>query len=320
MLFKDQKKYVSSAVSSLGKSFLILTFTILIFWFNCSFSAFARDSGIPEDLVKAVNFFHKGRYKKALKAFESVIRRDPNTSEAVEALFYTAECLYALENWAGAVEKYNNFLNRSSKQDTIERLVPHFAESLVKTGNLYEAIQIYGDWLEKYKDSTQAKKIRERLIELNHELAENLIKKKKYHQAKDILDILLQEKNIKNGHILQKQLAECHFFLKQWPEAINVYKEVRSRNPEDTLQELISYRIILAGFAQKTWALVLKEAEGFLMNYPKSSLCSEVIYLKAWSLYMSGQYKKAVEFLFSRPEFTPILDMQKCPRVGLFAR
>ncbi|MGA1863503.1 MAG: tetratricopeptide repeat protein [bacterium] len=44
--------------------------------------------------------------------------------------------------------------------------------------------------------------------------------------------------------------------------------------------------------------------------FPKSTSWTRVIYLKAWALYMSGQYKKAVDFLLSRPEYTSALGLQ----------
>jgi tetratricopeptide (TPR) repeat protein len=307
----SQKKYFSPSILSLWKSCLILAFTLLVLWSEFTLLVFAKDSGIPENLVMAVNYFQNGHYEKALKAFESVIRRDPNTPEALEALFYSAECLYALENWADAVEKYRNFHQRSKKEDRIDRLVPHFAEALVKTGGLSEAIQVYERWLDEYKDTTEAKKIKKRLRELHHKLAEDLIKQKKYHQAKDVLKMLLKEaKNKKINHILQKELAECLFFLQLWPEAINAYEEIRKEDPNDPLIAQVNYWIMLARFAQKEWGPALQDADRFLITTPKSPLLPKVIYLKAWSLYKCGQYKKAVDFLLRQPEYKSVPGLQ----------
>ncbi|MGA1839741.1 MAG: tetratricopeptide repeat protein [bacterium] len=189
----SQRKYVFSITRSLLKGGLILVFTFLLLCPESSVLVFAKDSGIREDLGNALNYFQNGHFDKALKTFESVIEKDPNTPEALEALFYRAECLFSLQIW---------------------------------------------------------------------------------------------------------------------PEAIDAYEEIREEDFKHPLKEQINYRIILARFAQKEWTIALDEAERFLTTFPKSTSWTRVIYLKAWALYMCGQYKKAVDFLLGRPEYTSALGLQ----------
>ena len=284
---------------------------MLIFVSASHFSAIAKDSGIPEDIVKAVNFFHKGRYKKAFKAFESVIQRDPNTPEAQEAIYYSAECLYALKDWAGAVERFKRFRMRSSNGGEIDRLFPHYADALQDTGDLSGAIALYEEWLKIHKDSSEAQGVPERLAGLKYRFTEDLMRQGEYEQASHIMAGLLEDETaIEDRWRLLKNLGDCFYFLKMWSDSIGIYEELRREYPEYRFQEQTSYRLMSARFAHKEWVSAIQEADQFLNDYPQSLSRIKAIYQKAWALYRSGEYQKAVDFLFAQPEIIPKLEWQ----------
>lgn len=263
----------------------------------------ARDSGIPEDLVLAVNFFHEGLYTEALKRFESVIRRDPNSIEAIGALFYSAECLYALNRWDEAVERYTAFRTRTPERDCMDRLFPHLPDALEKAGNLSGAIQVFEEWLAIYHDTAPALRVEDHLLELKNELVERYMEAGRYEEAKGIIEELVRKAGDKQRRVeLEKRCADCLFFLKRWQHAIDAYEEVRKEDTGDSVRAEIDQQMLLARYALGQWDRVIKDADRFLALDPEGSGRDRVMYIKAWVLYHTGRYKQAVDCLPSQSE------------------
>ncbi|MGA1796901.1 MAG: tetratricopeptide repeat protein [bacterium] len=263
----------------------------------------ARDSGIPEDLVTAVNFFHEGLYEEALKGFESVIRRDPNSNEAIGALFYSAECLYALNRWDEAVERYTAFRTYTPERDCMDRLFPHLPDALEKAGNLSGAIRVFEEWLAIHHDTAPARRIEDHLFEIKNKLVEQCMEAGRYAEAKDIIEELVGKAEDKQRRVeLEEMFADCLFFLKRWQHAIDAYEKVRKEHAGDSVRAGIDQQILLARYALGQWDRVMDDADRFLALDPEGPGRDRVMYIKAWVLYQTGRYKQAVDCLPSQSE------------------
>jgi len=266
----------------------------------------ARDSGIPKDLITSASFFHEGLYEEALKRFESVIRRDPNSNEAIVALFYSAECLYAMKRWDEAVERYMAFRTQTTERNCIDRLFPHLPDALEKAGNLYGAIQGFEEWLAIYHDTAPAQQIEDHLFELKNKLVERCMEEGRYAEAKGIIEELLR-KAMDDEHriILEKRFADCLFFLEQWEQAIDAYEKIRRNYGEGPACGEISQQILLARFALRQWERVMEDADHCLALDPNGPGHERVMNINAWVLYHTGRYKEAVDCLHPRSEGAP---------------
>lgn len=59
----------------------------------------------------------KERYQVALGKFENIVKKYKGTSSALRALFYLGDCYYRLRDYDKAIDYYEQFINKSSKDD-----------------------------------------------------------------------------------------------------------------------------------------------------------------------------------------------------------
>jgi tetratricopeptide (TPR) repeat protein len=115
---------------------------------------------------KAMNYKNNGEYDLAIKSFEEIITKYPESSKrhrAIDELLVISNLITTRET---VQEKEDS--DRKLNQQALQ--IMNKAESLYKSGNLSDALDMYEEVVRKYKDSVYAEKALEEIRNINFQM------------------------------------------------------------------------------------------------------------------------------------------------------
>lgn len=190
----------------MNKIFLAMVLTLLIFT-GCGKKP---EQNKPADvwLKEGLNYFEKGKYKKAAEAFEQSILEADNPEIAAQAQLFLADSYFFLEQFDEAIPSYEEYIeiypdNEYAKQalyrlalcyykqiDTIDRDKTSIVKALENFQNLKNRFPEYS----KTKGADdKIKELREMLAEREYYVAKFYLRTKKFKAAEMRFKTILEQ-------------------------------------------------------------------------------------------------------------------------------
>ncbi len=115
---------------------------------------------------KALNTFRKDDFKTAEKLFDTFLKQHPNDPLADNALYWSGECHYAQKNFADAVIKFKEVINRFPQGSKVPDALLKIGYSYFSMGDKEQAKNFLKKAVTSYPFSTAGTKAEEKLKEL----------------------------------------------------------------------------------------------------------------------------------------------------------
>ena len=122
-----------------------------------------RDAGPPADYVRAFGLYSSNTFLEAISAFETFLKKNPQSEYAANALYWIGECHYSLSDLPKAKDIFSkvagSYPNSPKAPDALLKL----GYSLVAMKEKDKANTIFESLIKSYPSSPAAAKARERL-------------------------------------------------------------------------------------------------------------------------------------------------------------
>lgn len=195
-------------------------------------------------LTRAKGVMEAGDYENAIKAFDAILERFPQTVLEEEILFLKADAYYRLieedipETLQNAARAYKNAVERYPGSPRSEQAHYRIAQCYKKLGFYTEAISQFGFFTTTYPDSNLLPSARFHTAEAHYQM-------KRYDRALELFERFTfdfpQDPNIKMATF---RIGDCYFKLNEFDKAEYYYeKAIRtwpdlSLLPPDTLNNM----------------------------------------------------------------------------------
>ncbi len=264
------------------------TYLILILVLFYSIPIISQD--YSDVMSSATKDFDEGNFLKAQKAFQKIIVSDEVEDKILStAKFYSAECLFNLEQFDGAAAEFEDFTDEYKNSSFRDR-------AYYRLGSIYFERNLYN-------------KSRNRLITLINEfpeseyvpsayywIGESLIREDKFLEAEEFLQKAITGKK-NNKFVVQTiySLAALYERKEEYKKAVDNYEKVVAFYQENELAPQAQLRMGVCYFKLKEYDSVVLELSDPLINELTKKEQQEAKYILANSFFRLREYNRAAE-------------------------
>lgn len=117
----------------------------------------------------ALNWIQAGDYTKALSTFQQILTQYPKSAQKGEALFWIAECRYALKDYSQAIKDYQKFVQAYPKSEKNPQATLKQGDGFLNLNMTNEAKVFFKKLIQDYPNSEEATQAKGRLAALDKE-------------------------------------------------------------------------------------------------------------------------------------------------------
>ncbi len=252
----DHKLNLMAKVS-LGWSYLRLEkFKLARQYFDQAYS-YARENAILSDEVllgRASICSEMGEYEEALKSYDELIEKFPNSKKLSDAFLGQANIYYLREDYGNAIDSYlgiiNQFAARKDNVDILEKAYFGLAWAYLKRGNVDESIKNF----ELIKNSTVNKTVKISAL---------------------------------------TQIGDAYQDIGQMERAVEVYDDILRDYPESPYTDYVQYRQGIALLKNEKIDAATLSLRSLKTNFPKSKYLNDVDYYLALAYFKKSDWSAA---------------------------
>lgn len=170
-------------------------------------------------------FYDQGKFKKAIKSFETALEIDPSFTDSSVGLSIILNDLGRYEDGQRVFNEAKLMLAQANKGSE-KHLDEKFASKHCELGELYYRHQRYEQAMIEFQ---KALSLSERELDINLQIVDCLVEMERRSDAIRILKHILAEQPHYVPALLR--LGKSHYDLKQIPEAIDCWERVLDKEP-----------------------------------------------------------------------------------------
>jgi len=271
----------------------------------------------------ALALYQAKKYKQAAAAFADCAKRFPDSERASKATLYAGMCLYLADDYAGAIQKLQEKLQKdpsdtealywlgtaylkqkgfAEARGAFEKILKTSpdgpraadasvgcADALLAEGKPEEASKAYRAFAEKHPDHADAPRAL-------YAAAAALHRAGKYEESDKACDAFLAKAaaNALAPHVLFIS-GENRFLEKKYKEAAERYQALLEKHGDSPDVPAARFRLAWVRYFQKDYDAALKELAGIDAKKADAALAAEAIFLQGNCFFEKGNYKKAAE-------------------------
>jgi TolA-binding protein len=263
-----------------------------------------------------------GQHQAALGTYEQFLNTFPENALVTETVMWRGESLYALGDFAKAVESYATAAE-DQKFPMADYATVRQADALAALKQYAEAAAVYASVPAKFKksqyvelcnleagkkyyaagDFSQAQSSLEKVVagggksapEAAHWIARSLLKQSKPAEALSVVEKILPRagKGPQAASLLMDQADAVYELPERRGESVALYAALAEKYPQDPLAPQALYMAAFAAMGQGDHQAALNHADAFLADYADHELHLGAMHVKAESSLLSNQYAEA---------------------------
>ena len=180
------------------------------------------------------------KHKEARSAFQRYIQKNPNGKYLYEAYYRLGRSAHLLQDDKAAVQAYGTFLQKFPTHDYRKWVLPAYAESLSRSGQLPQAVIYFRKSLDEFPKGPMAE-------ESQFGLARSLELQKKPADAIPLYQQVIANPNGRKVAQAMLNLSAIYFERKQYDDAATVYASFVKKFPQ---HDKVGQAYLNAGFAR----------------------------------------------------------------------
>jgi len=267
----------------MNKSILTILFLVLLFA-----TVFSQDNA--NMLCSATKDYHEGNFLKAHRSFQTLIIDDEVNDKILStAKFYSAECLFNLEQFDGAAVEFEQFADNYKNSSFRDRVY-------YRLGTIYFKRNLFNKSRSRFLTLIDEFPYSEYVPSAYYWIGEGLISENNFLEAEDFFKKAIAEKR-NNKFVSQTiySLASLYERKKQYNNAVDYYGKLLAFHRESDLAPQAQLRIGVCYFKLKEYDSVVLELSDPLIKQLKNNGQQEAKYVLANSFFRLREYDRASE-------------------------
>ncbi|MBL0175249.1 MAG: tetratricopeptide repeat protein [Ignavibacteria bacterium] len=245
-----------------------------------------------QDYSFALGLFKDAQYRLAFDQFVDFLKNYPESNSAIDAEYYSAECLYQQEYFTDARARFRSLREKHPRSSLADDAAFREGEAAFRQGKADEAQALFEGVVREYPDGDMA-----------HEAAywagESAFKRDDFANAQRFYGISYE--HYPQGRIRDYALFSLGYLQEKqgkFAQARETYDGVLKEFPRSALSPTVQTRIAACYYQEKAYTETLARLDG-LADSPDPDNAAERLYYRIEAQYQLGRYQEAEQLATS---------------------
>lgn len=240
---------------------------------------------------KAWILFRNQAYEQAQPIFESVYAEAPNTELGEEALFWSADSYYKLNQFSNAARRFKLFIDNYPENEMIGAARYSLGWSYFKTGEYDLAVGPLEDFLNNYNPPPIA--LFPYDIDTQLRIGDAYYALGDYRNAIRFYNQAIGAEP--GGDYAMFQVANSYYRSNRTFEAVSNFRRMLRIYPYSRLKEQAQYNVAYIYLNTSNYSQAIEEFQTVISRYPGTDYAARSQYNIGDAYYNAGEYNRAIE-------------------------
>ncbi|MCG2588387.1 tetratricopeptide repeat protein [Rhodohalobacter sulfatireducens] len=282
----------------------LLTFLGEVFYANNEYTRSMETFQLAEEITdldpalkrqarfqRAWVLYYNQAYEQAQPDFEQVHEQAPNSDLGSEALFWSADANFQIEEFGQAATQFNSFIRQYPEHELVGAAKYSLGWTYFKMGDFGNATAPLIDFLNNYEPPPIVLYPYETDTKLR--IGDSFFAQGEYQQALEYYrDTIGAEPG---GDYAMYQVANSYYRMNRNFEAVTEFRRLLRIYPFSSLREQAAYNIAYVYLNTGNYDQAIEEFRSVISRYPNTEWAARAQYNIGDSYYNAGQYEEAIE-------------------------
>ena len=240
---------------------------------------------------KAWILFRNQAYEQAQPIFESVYAEAPNSEIGEEALFWSADSYYKLNQFGDAAKRFKAFVDNYPKNEMIGAAKYSLGWSYFKTGEFDKAVGPLQDFLNNYNPPPIA--LFPYDIDTQLRIGDAYYALGEYREAIQFYNGAIGAEP--GGDYAMFQVANSYYRSNRTFEAVSNFRRMLRIYPFSRLREQAQYNVAYIYLNTSNYSQAVEEFQTVINRYPGTDWAARSQYNIGDAYYNAGDYVRAID-------------------------
>ncbi len=261
-----------------------------------SFERAERETAIDPAIRRQARFqrawvLHRNRvYEEAKRLFDEVYRDDPTGELAGEALFWSADSYYNLEQFEPASSRFREFVQKFPDHEFIGAARYSLGWAYFKLGDYEQAISPLRDFLNNYQPPPVA--IFPYDTDSRLRIADSFFALRRYQDAVNYYERSMV--TVEGNDYASYQIASSFYRMDQTFDAVRAFRALINDFPQSSLREQAQYNIGYIYLLSGNSSQAVTEFQTLIERYPNSRWAPRAQYNIGNAYFNAEQFEQAI--------------------------
>lgn len=240
---------------------------------------------------KAWILYRNQAYEQAQPVFEAVYAEDPTSDLGAEALFWSADCYYKLDQFSDAAKRFKTFVENFPENEMIGAARYSLGWSYFKTGDYALAVGPLEDFLNNYNPPPIA--LFPYDVDTKLRLGDAYYALGEYRKAIEFYNKAIGAEP--GGDYAMFQVANSYYRSNRTFEAVSNFRRMLRIYPFSKLREQAQYNVAYIYLNTSNYGQAVEEFQTVINKYPGTEWAARAQYNIGDAFYNAGEYGRAIE-------------------------
>jgi TolA-binding protein len=261
-----------------------------------AFEQAEKTVSLPPDAKYTTRFqrawllYQNGAYEQAQPAFYRLWSENPKHSKAAEALFWSADAYFSMEDWRSAASQFELFLEKYPGHKFSGAARYSIGWSYFKTRDYDLSVAAYQAFLDAYKPPPMA--LFPYDIDTRLRMGDAYYAMSNYEKALEAYELVADAEEGADYALFQ--MANCYYRSGKSYEAVTTFRELLERFPESRLREQALYNVAYVYFLMGNYDQAVAEFDQLIAKYPGTNWAARAQYNIGDAWYNAKKYDAAL--------------------------
>ena len=260
-------------------------------------------------LIEGISYQKTERYGEAVRCYQEIMDRFPETPFFEKALYLMAAVYYQSEEYSRLVTNVYQILKNAPLRSNVWR-----AETYFMIGEAYYALGKYSEATEVYKLITKVFPASPLVARAFQAISSCYAERGEYEEAAEAQEKALaraQEEGGEASDLILLEMANVLFNKKEYEKAISYYEEFVKRSPENPKVSQALYQEGLSLYRLEYFSEAIKKWEKLARRYKEDKLAAQGLLQAGKTYFGLGKYDQALSIYRWLLEEYPSSEMVK---------
>lgn len=240
---------------------------------------------------KAWILFRNQAYEQAQPIFEAVYAETPNSELGAEALFWSADAYYKLDQFGDAAKRFKLFVDNFPEHEMIGAARYSLGWSYFKTGEFDLAVGPLEDFLNNYNPPPIA--LYPYDVDTQLRIGDAYYALGDYRNAIQFYNKAIGAEP--GGDYAMFQVANSYYRSNRTFEAVSNFRRMLRIYPFSRLREQAQYNVAYIYLNTSNYSQAIEEFQTVIRRYPGTDWAARAQYNIGDAFYNAGEYDRAVD-------------------------
>lgn len=282
----------------------LLTFLGEVFYANNEYTRSMETFQLAEEMTdldpvlkrqarfqRAWVLYYNQAYEQAQPDFERVHEEAPNSDLGSEALFWSADANFQIEEYGLAATQFNSFIRQYPEHELVGAAKYSLGWSYFQMGDFANATAPLIDFLNNYEPPPIVLFPYETDTRLR--IGDSFFAQGEYQQALEYYRATIGAEP--GGDYAMYQVANSYYRMNRNFEAVTEFRRLLRIYPFSSLREQAAYNIAYVYLNTGNYDQAIEEFRAVISKYPNTEWAARSQYNIGDSYYNAGQYEEAIQ-------------------------